>query len=268
MKTEMIPARDIVAGVRAAFRGAASCHCHTVAKLGEEEVLNYLARQGVVTLGDIHGINAITIELLWQERHHGGFGKFTNATARALGARVKYLADLQEFTFGDLLAIPEMGRAAARSVERVMAGFGLLLKDGDPAFLEAVREEKQAEGRLPAPPSDQSPEEIRVSTARALIELGATMMRDGASLTKTAAKIGFGDTRVAAALSRYTSEHKQSAYEEVARIAAPFLALEASEKSRRNTKSNRPAKVEEPVPQIEHLRNVVTGVFADAASNG
>lgn len=270
MKTEMIPARDIVAGVRAAFRGAASCHCHTVAKLGEEEVLNYLARQGVVTLGDIHGINAITIELLWQERHHGGFGKITNATAYALTSRVKYLADLQEFTFGDLLAIPEMGRAAARSVERVMAEFGLLLKDGDPAFLEAVREEKQAEGRLPAPPSDQSPEDIRITTARALIELGATMMRDGVSLTMNAAKIASGEPRIAAFLRSYITQHSKVVVvgEEVARIVAPFLALEASEKSRRPSRSDRPAKVEEPVPQIEHLQNVVTGVFAEAASNG
>ena len=44
----------------------------------------------------------------------------------ALSQRVKYLVDLQEFTFGDLLALPGMGRAAARSVERVMAEFGLL----------------------------------------------------------------------------------------------------------------------------------------------
>ena len=268
MPNYMIPARDIVSGVRAAFRGAASCHCHTVAKLGEDDVLNALAREGVVSLGDIHGIGAITIELLVQERFYGGFGKLNNNARWALGKRVKYLVDLQEFTFGDLLALPGMGRAAARSVEEVMAEFGLLLKDGDPAFLEAVREDKQKEGRLPAPPGDQSPEEIRMTTARALIELGAAMMRDGASLTKTAAKIGFGDPRVAAALTRYTTEHKQGGYEEVARIAAPFLALEAAEKNPRHSRLNRPAKVEKPVPQIEHLRNVVTGVFADASSGG
>ncbi len=264
MQTELIPARDIVAGVRAAFRGAGACHCHTVAKLGEEDVLNSLARQGVVSLGDIHGIAAITIGLLSQERFYGGFGKLNNNATRALSQRVKYLVDLQEFTFADLLALPEMGRAAARSVESVMAEFGLLLKDGDPAFLEAVREEKQKEGRLPAPPSDQSPEDIRMTTARALMELAAAMMRDGASLTKTAAKIGFGDPRVAAALTRYTTEHKQSGYEEVARIAAPFLALSAAEKERGGSRLNRPAKVEEPVPQIENLRNVVTGVFEEA----
>ncbi len=103
-----------------------------------------------------------------------------------------------------------------------------------------------------------------MTTARALIELGAAMMRDGASLTKTAAKIGFGDPRVAAALTRYTTEHKQGGYEEVARIAAPFLALEAAEKNPRHSRLNRSAKVEEPVPQIEHLRNVVTGAFANA----
>ncbi len=97
-----------------------------------------------------------------------------------------------------------------------------------------------------------------MTTARALIELGAAMMRDGASLTKTAAKIGFGDTRVAAALSRYTTEHKQNGYDEVARIAAPFLASEAAEKNPRHSRLNRPAKVEEPVPQIERLRNLVT----------
>ena len=266
MTTEMIPARDIVAGVRAAFRGAGSCHCHTVAKLGEDDLLNELARQGVVSLGDIHGINAITIGLLSRERFYGGFGKLNNSAAHALSQRVKYLVDLQEFTFGDLLALPDMGRAAARSVEEVMAEFGLLLKDGDPAFLEAVREDKQAEGRLPAPPSDQSPEDIRMTTARALIELGAAMMRDGASLTKTAAKIGFGDPRVGAALTRYSTEHKESAANEVARIAAPFLALEAAEKNPRHSRSSRPAKVEKPVPQIEHLRNVVTGVFAGTSS--
>jgi len=268
MQTDMIPTRDIVAGVRAAFRGAESCHCHTVAKLGEDDVLLSLARQGVVSLGDIHGINAITIGLLSRERFYGGFGKLTHSAAHALSQRVKYLIDLQEFTFGDLLALPDMGRAAARSVERVMAEFGLLLKDGDPAFLEAVREEKQGEGRLPAPPSDQSPEDIRMTTARALIELGAAMMRDGASLTKTAAKIGFGEPRVAAVLNRYITEHKQAGSQDVARIAAPFLALEATEKNPRHSRLNRSAKVEKPVPQIEHLRNVVTGAFAVASSGG
>ncbi len=265
MKSEtLVATRDIVAGIRSAFRGAESCHCHTVSKLGEEDVLNSLARQSVVSLGDIHGIDAITIALLSRERFYGGFGKLSNTTARALSQRVKYLADLQEYTFADLLALPSMGRAAARSVEKVMAEFGLLLKDGDPAFLEAVREEKQAEGRLPAPPSDQSPEDIRMTTARALMELGEAMMRDGASLTKTAAKIGFGEPRVAAALRRYIAEHKQTSSEDVARIAASFLALEAAEKEPRHSRSSRPANAEEPVPQIEDLRNVVTGALARA----
>ena len=62
----------------------------------------------------------------------------------------------------------------------------------------------------------------------------------------------------------YIAEHKQTSSEDVARIAAAFLALEAAEKEPRHSRLNRPAKVEEPVPQIEDLRNVVTGAFASA----
>ena len=261
----LISTRDIVAGVRRALRGAGTCHCHTVAKLGEDEVLQALARQNVLSLGDLYGVESITIDMLDERRYNGGLDMLPHSAGRALRERVKYLAELREFTFAELLALPGMGRASARRVEECMAGFGLLLKDGDPAFLEAYRERKQEDRRLPAPPSDQSPEDIRMTTARALMELGAAMMRDGASLTGTAAKIGFGEPRVAATLKRYVKEHNQTGSGEVARIAAPFLALEAAEKEPRHSRLNRPAKAEKPVPQIEHLRNVVNGAFGGAS---
>ena len=268
MTSVMIPARDIVAGVRAAFGGSDPCHCHTVPKLGEVEVLTSLVEQEVLSLADIQGVNAITIERLHRTRHEGGLDKLTHHAWRILRGRgIKYLSDLQEFTFTDLLALPDMKMSVARSIEKLMAEFGLLLKDGDPALLQAVREDKQKDGPLLAPPSDKSPEEIRITTARALIELGATMMRDGASLANAAAKIAVGGPRVAAAINRYITEHhKKAIYDDVARIAAPFLALAAMEKEPRQSSRKGTADTEEPVPQIEHLRNVVTGVFAEATN--
>ena len=268
MPDTLVTSRDVVAGIRHVFRHAGPCHCHDVPKLGEEDILKGLARREIVSLRDIHGVESITIEMLADNRVYGGLEKFPSRASWVLQEHehVKYLVDLQELTFADLVALKGVGRVGARKVEEVMAEFGLLLKDGDPAFLEATRERKEEDRRLPAPPSDQSPEDIRITTARALMELGAAMMRDGASLTGTAAKIGFGEPRVAATLKRYVTEHKQTGSGEVARIAAPFLALEAAEKERgpRHSRLNKPAKAEKPVPQIEHLRNVVNGAFANA----
>ena len=287
MKTETLVPSDIVAGVRAAFHGAGECHCHTVPKLGADDLLNALARQGVISLADICGVNAITIEVLNRGAYEGGLGKLTNQAGWALDKRgVEYLTDLREFAFNDLLAIPGIGRTDARKIEIVMAEFGLLLKDGDPSFLEAVREDKRKEGRLLAPPTDQSPEEIQITTARALMELGGGMMRDGASLTMNAAKIAAGEPRMVGVLRRYITQHSKIPVlgDEIARIAAPFLALTAEGKESRQVAERRaerrsdyldsiaemtpPPEIEEPTTQIEHLREVVTGVFADGVSGG
>ena len=114
MKTEtLVATRDIVAGIRSAFHGAGECHCHTVPKLGADDLLNSLARQDVLSLADIQGVNAITIELLSREGYHGGLGKLTNVAGRALSERVEYLTDLQEFNFADLLALPGIGKGSA-----------------------------------------------------------------------------------------------------------------------------------------------------------
>ena len=86
MNTEtLVATRDIVAGVRAAFHGAGECHCHTVPKLGADDLLNGLVRQGVISLADVCGVNAITIEVLDRHERHGGHpsGRFVDERGRA-----------------------------------------------------------------------------------------------------------------------------------------------------------------------------------------
>ena len=66
MKTDMIPAREVIAAIHGAFHGAGSCHCHTVAKLGEDDILAYLARRKLVSLAEVIEIQSLSIVAIIQ----------------------------------------------------------------------------------------------------------------------------------------------------------------------------------------------------------
>ena len=65
MTTETtIPTRDVVAAIRSAYRGSGPCHCHTVAKLGEDELVDHMIKRNVIRREEVYGPGAITLEML------------------------------------------------------------------------------------------------------------------------------------------------------------------------------------------------------------
>ncbi len=103
------------------YRGAGPCHCHTVAKLGEQEVLEALLRRRVIQVADLHDARGIPIEML--EKHEGG--SLTQGVIWGLHRRhVRYVTDLTKFRLQDLINIDRIGRKNARQIELLMARFG------------------------------------------------------------------------------------------------------------------------------------------------
>ncbi len=49
--SDSIPVCVLLAAIHDAFHGADACHCMTVTKLGEQEILDHLARRGLVPSG-------------------------------------------------------------------------------------------------------------------------------------------------------------------------------------------------------------------------
>ncbi len=247
-----ITVRDLCAVIDEAFHGADACHCQTVAKLGEQEILDHLARRGLVPIG----IGRLSIAGLVRD------GLFPPSIEWALRGhrKVRHLTDLTEFSYADVSALDRIGRKSVNQLETTMARFGLALKGADPALLK----------RPPEPEPDNAcqglvsdPQEVRQNTFRALMKLGNSVLRDGASLVRIAAMVGAGHPQ-ARVLRHYLSHGTQSCRYEVAAIVGPLLDLDDQEKQ-----AQKPAKARRrrlPAPAAVEPDNVIAVGFRDAKS--
>ncbi len=188
MKTDMIPAREVVAAIHGAFHRARTCHCHTVAKLGEDEILTYLARRKLVAPADVLEIEMLSIEAITER--YGNLVIPDNIAWVLRRAGVTMLTDLTNWTVADVMRLERMGRRSVNKLQEGMAQFGLLLKDGDPALLERPPTPEPEE---PYDGPARSPREIRNACHQALSKLATSVMRDGTSLIRIATRIGAGD---------------------------------------------------------------------------
>ena len=259
MTSELVPARDVVAAIHGAFHGAQSCHCHTVAKLGEDDILLHLARERLVSPTAIIEIQSLSIEAITER--YGNLVIPENIAWVLRRAKVRLLTDLTNWTYADVLRLDRMSRRGVEKLQEGMAQFGLLLKDGDPALLERPPTPEPVESYDgPA----RSPEEIRSTCHKALTKLASAVLRDGTSLTRIAGRVGTGDKYVGALL-RYIGQHKQACAREVAAIVQPVLELEYSEKQRAKEQAEAKKRRTVKSAPVETQDNVITADFAKSA---
>ena len=167
------------------FSGSAACHCHTDAKLSEAEMLDALCQRGLIHYADA-GKLALSINIVLSEALKWG-------QMRAFETQgVKYLPQLQEWAFADLLALPESNVRIARRIEFIMSRYGLALKDGDPSRYRQLFEEQRKVEQEPEPdgrPTAVTPDQERAKAARELVKIAQRMAGQSASLMNTAVRL-------------------------------------------------------------------------------
>ncbi len=261
MKTDMIPAREDIAAIHGAFHGAGSCHCHTVAKLGEDDILAYLARRKLVSVAEVIEIQSLSIVAITQRYEDLVIPH--NAAWALRRAGVTLLSDLTNWTYADVLRLDHMSRRSVDKLQEGMAQFGLLLKGGDPALLERPPT-PEPEPEEPYDGPARSPEEIRKACHEALTKVANSVMRDGTSLIRIASSIAGGQKR-AAVLRRYIGDLNQSRAREVATIIRPLLELEASETEQAKAEARKQVKTKKKrtvkPAAVETQGNVVRAAF-------
>ena len=150
MKTETIKATDLIGAIHDAFRGTDSCHCEGDGKLSENELVRLLAMRGTIPIDLLDGPLSVTIDEIGDSYYSGRNRvpkerQMPHTVVRKLGHKVRFLHELRDWTYADVLALGEVGPQSVRQVERAMAAFGFLLKDGDPALLEPEIEPETVE---------------------------------------------------------------------------------------------------------------------------
>ena len=237
MKTQtLIATHEVVGSIRAMYRRAGPCHCHTVAKLGEQEVLEYLLRRRVIQVADLHDARGIPINML--EKGEGGTLSSSDIW-RLQQHHVRYLPDLTGFRLSDLINMQGIGQRGARRIELIMAQFGLLLKDGDPAILKQVKtDDPLVLEPLPEPDARSgqlSPDELRQQAVDALFKIAKTVFDDGQFIMSAAAKLvarpasGRNSSKLyVTSLRKYGESSGRAAHEEVRRLMAPVVAAEGA----------------------------------------
>lgn len=259
MKTETITPRDLVAAIHSAYAGSSACHSQGDGKLSETEILRLLAVRQIIPLSVFAGTEGLTINQAFDDQlsRHA-----QNALMWGLRGRVEFLTELTDWSFADLVGVPRIGPAAASEIERAMARYGLLLKDGDPALLEKAQASSDDavtdSGQLA---TQGTPEEIAEACARSLIEIGNEIIRDGTSLLRFSGQIVFGGSNhTKGCLENYIHEHRQSQCGTVERIVAPWLALVDAQRARRKRSAKNPRKQDAPRPERDG--NVFRPTFA------
>ena len=171
MQIETIKATDLVGAIHDAFRGTDSCHCEGDGKLSEAELTRLLAMRDIIPATLLSGPLSATLEELddgyWGHRTKVSHEKrLPHSVVRGVGNKARFLHELREWRYSDLLALAGVGTQAIEQTERAMAAFGFLLKDGDPARLEPEPEpEPETDGRAPTGDS----REVREACAEGLI---------------------------------------------------------------------------------------------------
>ncbi len=248
--------RDIAAAVRGTFNGADVYPRSNLVKLSEDQILQRLLAQGVIALRDIHDPSTMPVQTLERVSEH----LIPHVAMRSLSGRVRSLGELGELTYGELMALPNIGAVAARKIERALARGGLLLKDGDPTLLHRVHDEPD---EAPAPadalasgqPPVASPEAAYEDCGLALIKLAKKILRDGTSLAGIAAQLTLDPKNAAKQLRHWVSHGDRPFVADVGRIAALVIA---SERPKRRRSGRAIAEVE--------ADNVIPVAFSGAKS--
>ena len=186
MKNKLIAHSAALAdAIHYCFAGSAACHCHTEAKLSEQELMAQLCQRGLVHYADA-GKQALDVNLVLS-----GIRGYT-LRGDLIKRGVKYLPQLQDWTFADLLALPGVVVGDARRIEFIMSRFGLALKDGDPSRYRQLFEEARKLEQEPKPdgrPAVLPPDEARARAARELVKIAQRMAGLSASLMNTAVRL-------------------------------------------------------------------------------
>ncbi len=144
----------------------------------------------------------------------------------------------------------------ANRIEKGLARLGITLADGNPALIEQVKREKEAAAWQERKArrvllSDASPEQLRETTAEALITFGEKANREATSLMRFACRVTAGK-RAAGVMKNYIARGGACA-EELRRFVAPLAQIENSETTEKSAPNRR---VEVEAPQLR----VVGGV--------
>ena len=135
----------------------------------------------------------------------------------------------------------------------------MLLADGDPALLEECKQDGEidADGYEAGYPrtAPETPEEIRAVCSEALFELAASLIRDGASLTRIAVNVATNKkgSRAPAGIIRQYMTRNQFGARHVRTITRQFVEMIDADKPRRTKR--------ETVAD-----NVIRPAFTEAAS--
>ena len=212
-------------------------------------MLDQLCRRGFIHHADA-GKQALDVNIVLSEIR--GYTVRPDLIKRG----VKYLPQLKDWTFADLLALPGVVVADARRIEFIMSRYGLALKDGDPSRYEHLFEQdkqQKPDGR----PMARTPDEIRAIAMKQLVKIGQRMLGIGGTFVNSAtrlsarSKIGGGLLNTVRAADRIN----QDAWV----LSGVISQLERQETATKKVAGRRRKAVKEQ-------GNVVTGAFAERAA--
>ena len=249
----------VVAAIHEAFHLSQPCHCtDRDGKLSEDELLDVLVRHRYIHYADLHNLECLPIRDLMY--------RFPNDCCYELEkAGVSYLPQLTDWTYTDLLRLPDVGPAKADATEALMARFGLMLKDSNPRRLAELQAEQQEEEAEPeARRLAGTPKDIRETVAKELVNLAQRMMSLNVTLMKQAIRIAAGEK--AAGMLGKTLRCSLDAQREARSLIRPLRSLEDQEATPKPVKPRRPRATAKPAPRVEHRGSVVTGAFPQAAA--
>ena len=250
MRTKLIAQSAALAeAIHYTFRGSAACHCHGNGKLSENELMDALCRRGFIHRADA-GKQDLDISGALEDV------RGSNPSYHLRERGVNYLPQLQEWTFADLMALPDVGVTSARRIEFIMSRYGFALKDGDPSRYQHLfeQEEKQEpDGR----PIARSPDEDRAIATKELVRIGQRMLAVGGTFVKTAARLSARSKIGGALLNSVRSVERIN--QDAMVIAGVVSQLERQETAIKKAKGRRR-------PAVTEQGNVVTGNFPAAAA--
>lgn len=244
MKTTLIEQSPALArAIHEVFRGDG--------KLSEKEVLSALVQQLHVTAADAQQQYVLPVRGMFRRLRESPWFVLERAG-------VRHLADLQAWTYADLLELDRVGPTTATAIEAEMSKHGLALKDGDPSrYRQLLEDEQKSERRM----ADLPPDEIREHCANELMSAGQQLLRHSAVFIRYGARSS-RQVRVGRPLKK-TIKASISAIQEIESIAYLLHDLEQREATSRPLTKRAPR-----VPaEARQQGNVVTGAFAQAAAN-
>ena len=251
--SEMISTDRLMAAIADAFRGQAACHCEGDGKLSEDELRLMLFTEGVV--GQEHVPDARSKALALDGRIADRLLKHGHSWTLG-NAGLKSLAELTTWRLCDLARLEHMSTNKAKQIERALAGFGLLMVDGDPALIEQARQEREDKRQAEQKKRDipvTTPEGIRSVAAARLMEMSTQAMSNSAALAKFAYRVALAE-KVVGRMKVYAGRSDAVFADDMSRLFADLFDLEANEAAQKKA-AKKPVRRAAPV-EHDHLQLV------------